>query len=471
MKINGKALLSAVMLTGCMLLGCFSAAATAGGVVAISQEAETYTAVPYTQGNAHSSTNNTTTQVVKPVVSYGLRVLADKEEAVFSGMCGNEINFTAGDICRVMNLSSFSYITITELPQAGEGTLFAGAVGAREGQVISAGSISYLSFAAADDRQPCNATMKIMVDDSGYEMTCKLCLVDRLNYTPTVSLAPEISLSLETFSAMTATGTLSSYDPEGDEVTYEIVRYASHGRVTLTDRHVGAYTYTPDDGFVGQDSFTYVVRDSYGNYSTSAVVSITVSARPTAVTYADIEGHSGEADILQLSVAGVMNGVRVGAENYFKPDQTVSRVEFLVTAMHAAGIRNEDVVGVSALSFADTGDISPAMQKYVSLAVQRGYIAGKQVDGQLRFCPDENISRAEAAVILSNIIGYAHKTTVTAFADQEELPVWSVKAMTSLKALGILLPTDGHANASASITRADTAVWLNRTMKVMGKGK
>lgn len=468
MKTKRKMLLSAVLLAGLLLFGCLSAAA-ADNVVAISNGAETHTAVPYGSEAVTTATPNTTS-TAKPVVSYGLHVLAAGEEAVFSGLCGNEINFTAGDICRVMNLSSFSYITITELPHAGDGTLFAGAVGAREGQVISAGSISYLSFAAADDSKPCEATMKFTVDDSGYEMTCKLCLLDGLNYTPTVSLAPEISLSLETFASMTATGTLSSYDPEGDEITYEIVRYASHGRVTLTDRHMGAYTYTPDKDFVGQDAFTYVVRDSYGNYSTSAVVNITVSARPASVTYADIEGHRGEADILKISMAGVMNGTRVGAENYFKPTEVMSRVEFLVTAMHAAGITADDVAGLSAPSFADKDEISPSMQKYVSLAVQRGYVGGKQVNGQLCFCPNESISRAEAAVILSNIIGYANKTTVSAFADQGELPAWSVKAMTSLKALGILLPNDGNANASALITRADTAVWLNRTMRVMAQG-
>ncbi len=460
MKIKPKVFLWVLVLTGLLLTACLP--------VAAGNESETHTAVPYTQGTTNQSPVATQT-ATPPIVSYGLHVLAANEEAVFSGICGNEITLTAGDICRVMNLSSFSYITITQLPKASEGTLFAGAVGAREGQVISAGSISYLSFAAANDEKPCEATMKIMVDDAGYEMTCRLCLTDRLNYTPTVSLAPQISLSLETFSAMTAIGTLSAYDPEGDEVTYEIVRYASHGRVTLTDRHTGAYTYTPDEDFVGQDAFTYVVRDQYGNYSTSATVSITVSARPTSVTYADIAGCVEEADILQVSLSGIMNGVRVGVENYFKPQEAMSRVEFLVTAMTAAGISTSDLDGLSAPSFADKNDIPASMQGYVSLAVQRGYVGGKQVNGQLCFKPNESISRAEAAVILSNIIGYANKTTVSAFADESDLPAWSVKAMTSLKALGILAPTDGNANASATMTRADTAVWLNRTMKVMGR--
>lgn len=429
-------------------------------VSAAETEAETQTAVPYTSGNAAMRQNN------EPL-SPGLSVLAAKDEIVFTGLCGNEITLTAEDICRAMNLSELNFITVTSLPEAGEGTLYAGAVGAAQGQAVSAGSISQLSFSAADDSKPCEATMTISVNGWGYDINVRFCLTDRINYTPTVSLAPVVSLTVETFSDLTTMSTLSAYDPEGDEMTYEIVRYAEHGRVTLTDKHTGAYTYSPDSGYVGTDAFSYVVRDKYGNYSTSAVVSINVSPQPDTVTYADIDGCEAAASILRVSQSGLMNGTQVGADAYFKPDQAVSRVEFLVTAMHAAGITSEDVKGLSEPSFADADDIPDTMARFVSLAVRRGYVTGKEIDGQLCFCPDETISRAEAAVILSNVIGYATKTTVTAFADEAAMPSWSVKAMTSLKSLGILTPGDGMADAGSLMTRADTALWLDRTIRVM----
>lgn len=449
------------LVTICCLLALLTYVATVTAGAAES-EAETHTAVPYTSGVSRPNL---------PPVSPGLCVMAAREEVVFSGLCGNEISITAEDICRAMNLSELNYITITGLPKEGDGTLFAGSVGATEGQAISAGSISYLSFAAADDTKPCEATMTIAVNGGGYDITCRFRLVERINYTPTVSLAPEISLSVETFSDLEAVGTLSAYDPEGDEMTYEIVRYASHGRVELTDKHTGAYTYVPDKGYVGSDAFTYVVRDGYGNYSTSAVVNINVTPRPATVTYADVDDSQAAPSILRVSLAGLMNGTQVGAHAYFKPDEAVSRVEFLVTAMHAAGISAEDLAGLDAPSFADADQIPATMAKYVSLAVRRGYVAGKQVDGQLCFCPDESISRAEAAVILSNIIGYAKQTTVTAFADADAMPSWSVKALTSLKSLGILAPGDGNADAKGVMTREDTALWLDRTMQVMASGR
>lgn len=462
-RLSAGLFLSAILFCS-LILPTFAETATPWDAVPISEtEAET---------QPHNSTSvgnlNLPEREIAPAVSYGLRVMAAREEMVFAGFCGNEISFTAEDICRAMNLSELNYVTVQALPAPGEGTLFVGSMGATEGQVISAGSLSLLSFAAADDTKPSEATMQLSVNGSDYTVTCRLCFLDRLNYTPTVALAPAVSLQVETYKGLATAGTVSAYDPEGDDLTYEIVRYAEHGRVSVTDKHTGAYVYTPDAGFVGQDSFDYVVYDRYGNYSTSATVSITVIPRPAAVTYADIDGEGDAAAILSISAMGLMNGTKVGGETYFKPDESISRMEFLVTAMQAAGITADTVAAAGEPSFADSTDIPAAMRPYVAYAAQKNYIGGKTVDGRLCFKPHESITRAEAAVILSNIIGYAVEDTVTAFADEDTLPAWSGEALTSLRALGILVTPDGNAHAGKTMTRATTAAWLNKTIQLMG---
>jgi hypothetical protein len=453
----------AVLLTTaiCLLLAILPTAAE--DILPISETESVTQPLGSTSVGLHTMPNRETALPV----SYGLRVLAAKEEMIFAGLRGNELSFTAEDIRRAMNLSELNYVTIRKLPNPGEGTLFVGSVGAAEGQVISAGSLSLLSFAAADETTSTEATMEVSVNGSDYAVTCRLYLLDRLNYTPTVALAPAISLQIETYKDLPTAGTVSAYDPEGDEITYEITRYASHGRVSLTDRHTGAYVYTPDPGYVGQDSFDYVVRDRYGNYSTSATVSIQVSPRPATVTYADIDDEGNAAAILTVSEWGLMNGTRVGSETYFKPAAAVSRLEFLVTAMEAAGITAETVATATPPAFADAECIPAAMRPYVGYALQKGYINGKTVDGKVYFRPDEIITRAEAAVVLSNIIGYAVEDTVTAFADEDTLPVWSGEALTSLRALGILQCPDGNAHAGDTMTRGDTAEWLCRTVQLM----
>lgn len=451
------------LLASLLLLTLSTLSAAAEDVMPISETEPTTQPMGSTSVGLHTMTGRETSLPV----SYGLRVLAAEEEMVFAGLCGNEISFTAEDIRRAMNLSELNYVTIRDLPDPGEGTLFVGSVGAAEGQVISAGSLSLLSFAAADETKPTEATMEISVNGSDYAVVCRLFLLEKLNYTPTVALTPALSLQIETYKDLPTAGTVSAYDPEGDEMTYEITRYASHGRVTLTDRHTGAYLYTPDPGYTGQDSFDYVVRDRYGNYSTSATVSVQVSPRPASVTYADTEGVGNAAAILTVSEWGIMNGTRVGSETYFKPAAAVSRLEFLVTAMEAAGITADTVKAAPLPTFADTESIPAAMRPYVGYAVQKGYINGKTVDGRVYFRPDESITRAEAAVVLSNIIGYAVEDTVTAFADADTLPTWSGEALTSLRALGILQCPDGNARAGDTMTRGDTAEWLCRTVKLM----
>lgn len=461
------ALILSVLLSGILLLPTFAESASPWDVVPIT-ETQADESITQPLGSTSVGNTNLPSREIAPAVSYGLRVMAAREEMVFAGLCGNELSFTAEDIRRAMNLSELNYITVQTLPEPGEGTLFVGSVGATEGQVISAGSLSLLSFAAADDTKPSEATMEISVNGSDYTVTCRLCFLDRLNYTPTVALAPTVSLNIETYKGLPTAGTVSAYDPEGDELTYEIVRYAGHGRVSLTDKHTGAYIYTPDAGFVGQDSFDYVVYDRYGNYSTSATVSITVTARPASVTYADIDGEGEAAAILSVSAMGLMNGTQVGSETYFKPHDAISRVEFLVTAMQAAGISADTVASAGEPSFADCADIPAAMRPFVAYAMQKNYVDGQTVNGQLCFHPHEAISRAEAAVVLSNIIGYAVEDTVTAFADAESMPVWSGEALTSLRALGILVTPDGNAHAGKIMTRATTAAWLSKTVQLMG---
>ncbi|MDN5865487.1 MAG: outer membrane beta-barrel protein, partial [Gammaproteobacteria bacterium] len=74
-------------------------------------------------------------------------------------------------------------------------------------------------------------------------------------------------------------GTLVATDPDGDPLTFSIVSQPSHGGVTLDDASTGAYTYTPDTGYSGNDSFTFKASDGVAD-SNTATIAITVNAAP-----------------------------------------------------------------------------------------------------------------------------------------------------------------------------------------------
>lgn len=74
----------------------------------------------------------------------------------------------------------------------------------------------------------------------------------------------------------TSGGVLSNdSDPEGDPLTAKLASGPSHGGLTLSAS--GAFTYAPNRGFAGVDTFTYRATDGLAN-SNVATVTITIEA-------------------------------------------------------------------------------------------------------------------------------------------------------------------------------------------------
>jgi hypothetical protein len=64
-------------------------------------------------------------------------------------------------------------------------------------------------------------------------------------------------------------------DYEADPITFILENGASHGTVTL-DATTGRYTYEPEAGYVGNDSFTYRLSDGLATSQNTATVSISI---------------------------------------------------------------------------------------------------------------------------------------------------------------------------------------------------
>ena len=317
------------------------------------------------------------------VVSYGLHVLSAKTDMAISAPIGNDVVFSADAFARALNLSKVNYVTVKSLPAVTAGELLLGSTRVAAGQTISGENLSYLVFSAADE-DIVHASFTFTANGSAMPMLCNVYLLQEINYTPTVSVASGLSLNVSTYKGMAAHGRLAAHDPDGDALRFEIVSYPQNGTVSLTDAEDGTYVYMPKKDFVGTDSFTYVARDKYGNYSAAADVRLRVAVSGTSVVYADMENSRAHNAALALTEAGVMSGTQVGNQYYFDPDGGVSRVEFLVMAMHAAGIT--DLPDVDATVFYDDRDIPDSMRGYVAAAYEMKYISGSLADGKLCSC-------------------------------------------------------------------------------------
>lgn len=411
--------------------------------------------------------NEVATNIPENVVSCGLYVIAEQNQMTVAGLKGNMLNFSPERFACAMNLSRVDSITVVSLPDISAGSLYIGSEGVSVGQKLSANDIALMTYEEAREGEGIPTSFEFTVNGSTYAMTCNIYMIDDINYCPTVSMASYASLNAETYKNIKVSGVLSGYDPEGDEIVFEIVKYPARGRLELEDRTTGKYTYIPDESYTGEDSFSYVIQDKYGNYSASATVTLTVNAQSTSASYADLLEDEVYTHAIAMTEFGLMNGVKVGGHYYFEPEREVSRAEFIVTAMNAIGISS--VPEVESTGFFDDEKISPEMKGYIALAYSKGFISGKSVEGNLCFDPDESIKLSEAAVIISNMIGYADAKVAPVFADADNIPEWSERAISSLHTLGILETPDKIAGAGDIITRGDMAKLLNKTMQVIGR--
>lgn len=261
--------------------------------------------------------------------------------------------------------------------------------------------------------------------------------------------------SLETYKNIAGSGTLSAADPEGKPLTYNLVKEPKRGSVELHED--GTFTYTPDKNKVGKDSFTYTVTDSGGNTSAEAKISIEIRKPTDKATYADMDGDPDAFYAMWLKEAGLFTGATVGGNLCFEPEKTVSRGEFLVMVMKLVDAQ-ADETGLTS-GFSDEAATPVWLQPYIVSALGSGMISGVSSEDGVVFRPEAALSRAEAAVMLQNVLQLPAPTAKTVFSetDAAAVPAWAADATAALSAAGISLGDTAQADA---ITRREVAKLL-----------
>ncbi len=103
-------------------------------------------------------------------------------------------------------------------------------------------------------------------------------------------------------------------DPANDPLTIVAIGSPEHG--TLTDNGNGTYTYTPDPGFNGEDTFTYTISD--GSTEDTATVVLTVGTpAPPSFNSDDFSGGSLSDDWIIVTPSAATQGLGdSGADQY-----------------------------------------------------------------------------------------------------------------------------------------------------------
>lgn len=397
-------------------------------------------------------------------ISPALDVIANNLNLIKTGLVNNDIIFTAEDFERALGVNKVSNITILSLPSITEGKLMLGSLEVMRNQTISRSNLNMLRFVpTGNDISESNFKFTNGGNDQTYTVTCTLYVLSELNFAPTISMVNDNILNLKTQKNITIYGTMKAIDPENDQLTYEIITQPSKGLLVMLDKHYGDYKYTPTANFTGKDKFEYVVYDKYGNYSDVINVSIVVEKPASNIIYTDMIDHWAHNAAIKMAAANVMVGEQVGDTMVFNPNKMVSRCEFLVMAMSSLGLGGN--VNTTDTGFVDDGNIPAQYKGYVAAAVQAGYVSGVDTEYGRCFFPNNDITRAEAAVMLNNMLDMKQPVIKPAFADETNVPAWAENAIYALNEIGVLKGTgEGYISSYSVITRAQTAQILYTLM-------
>ncbi len=371
--------------------------------------------------------------------------------------CDTAYCFTAEDF----GGEALTGICITGLPEADSGTAMLGARVLRAGDILTADQLAAMTFVPLEtevNREAVMTYLPIYADrvDPAAEMT--LSIRGKADLPP----AAEDS-TLETYKNIPNDGKLKVSDPEGQGLTYSLVRQPKRGDVTL--RPDGSFTYTPKKNKVGVDSFTYTAADPAGNVSRETTVTVTILKPTDAAQYQDTAGKSCRFAAEWMKNTGIFTAEQVGGESCFQPDKAVTQGEFLTMLTQVLGLEPETEIQISA-------DAPQWLQPYLAAAIRSGLTDGlPQAD---TFGSEAAITGAEAALLLGNALELpVSAMTVSAEPEPEDnskqtladleaaaaaeaaaAPVWAETALTTLADQGMVLA------ANEPLTRGQAAELL-----------
>ena len=298
-------------------------------------------------------------------------------------------------------------ICITDLPGMA-GTLSLGDRVLSPGDVLTAEQLGQMTFSplgTETDREVAVGYLPIYKNHVAEENQMTLAIRGREDKMPIAE-----DSALETYKNLPLTGKLRVSDPEGQPLTYTVVRQPKRG--TLEIGADGSFTYTPRKNKVGIDSFVFTATDPAGKVSREATVTVTILKPADRMQYQDTLGHDCRFAAEWMRHTGIFTGESLAEQNCFSPEKEVTRGEFVTMLVKTMEVPVEE--GLVYTGFTD--EIPTWLQPYLAAAVRSGLTAGME-EPEI-FQPDRVITTGEASVMISNALDLAE-----VFSGDQEMPL------------------------------------------------
>ena len=189
--------------------------------------------------------------------------------------------------------------------------------------------------------------------------------------------------------------------------------------VNNTDWYYDAVMTLATKGIIsGYDDGTFkpsekVQRDAF---STMMVKTLNLGLeKPSKAWFEDVDKNHWAYKYVETSKY-YMTGYSSNGEYYFKPSENAVREDMAVALVKA--LKYDTSGNLDSLNkFVDADEISSNLKDYVATAIKHGLMSGSPVEGGFKFAPQSDLTRAETAALLMNLI----KTEKVVISDEEKV--------------------------------------------------
>ena len=299
--------------------------------------------------------------------------------------CDGVYCFGAGDFAG----EELTGVCITGLPEKTLGTVLLMDREIRPGDVLAAAQLEQLTFVPARREADAQAQIRYLPVFSGSvgpETEMTISIRGKENHPPVAE-----DFAAETYKNLPIEGKLKVKDPEGETMTFTLVRQPKRGQVEIKED--GSFTYTPKKNKVGIDSFVYTATDAAGKVSRETTVTVTIVKPTDAAQYRDTVGLSCRFAAEWMKNTGIFVGESLDGNACFAPDREVSRGQFLAMLVRTLDIPAED--GTAAW----VQDAPQWLRPYLAAAVRSGLITELNEPDF-----DAPITAAEAEALVRNAL-------------------------------------------------------------------
>lgn len=373
------------------------------------------------------------------------------------GLCGNAVALEVDcDSTYCFQLEDFSAtenlrgICITELPDADAGTIMLGSRVLRAGDILTAEQVAQMTFAplqTQQDQQAVVTYLPIYEDRVAPAVTATLSIRGKTDNPPVAE-----DCAVETYKNLPNEGALKVSDPEGQALTYSVIRQPKRGSVEV--RADGTFLYTPKKNKVGVDSFTFTATDPAGNVSREATVTVSILKPSDATQYTDTVGSNCRFEAEWMKNTGLFIGETIGGAQCFREGKTVSKGEFLTMAVKSLGIPVDEAASYTGY----VEEVPQWLQPYLAAAMRSGLTAGLPLSETGALGLGDTITGAEAAMMLQNAMDLPLSTN--AESESANAPKWAAIAVKAMNDNGI------HVSADDQLTRGQVAVMLYQASRL-----